>query len=101
MRKILIFFALIPIETLAQNSDKGFDTYQAGNYATAIQEWTPLAEQGDAWTQYNLISMYEYGEGLPQNYAEAVKWYRLAAEQGLSLAQNNVGLMYQNGQGVL
>ena len=27
---------------------KGLTAYQSGDYATALREWTPLAEQGDA-----------------------------------------------------
>ena len=27
---------------------KGLDAYNAGDYATALREWTPLAKQGDA-----------------------------------------------------
>jgi len=27
---------------------KGYAAYQSGDYATALREWEPLAEQGDA-----------------------------------------------------
>ena len=27
---------------------KGYTAYYSGDYATALREWTPLAEQGDA-----------------------------------------------------
>ena len=46
-------------------------------FATALREWTPLAEQGDAKSQYNLGVMYNKGKGVPQNYKTAVKWYTL------------------------
>jgi TPR repeat protein len=59
-----------------------------------------LADQGNASAQYNLGTMYEAGQGVPQDYAEAVKWYRKAAEQGDAHAQNNLGTMYEAGQGV-
>jgi uncharacterized protein len=58
----------------AQDLQKGFSAYQAGDYATALQEWKPLAEQGNATAQYNLALMYGNGRGVPQDYAEAVKW---------------------------
>ena len=32
----------------AQDFSKGSDAFDAGDYATALQEWTPLAEAGDA-----------------------------------------------------
>jgi TPR repeat protein len=85
----------------AQDFSKGLTAYQAGDYATAIQEWTPLAEAGYAVAQYNLGIMYANGQGVPQDYAEAVKWYRLAADQGDAYAQNNLGAKYEYGQGVL
>ena len=79
--------------------DEGVAAYNRGDFATAIREWRPLAEQGHASAQFNLGLMYGEGEGVPQDDAEAVKWYRKAAEQGLAEAQFNLGLMYYNGQG--
>jgi TPR repeat protein len=61
---------------------KGLVAAQRGDFATALREWTPLAEQGDAFAQTNLGLMYSKGKGVPQDYKTAVKWYRLAAEQG-------------------
>ena len=61
---------------------KGFTAYKSGDYATALRNWAPLAEQGHATAQYNLGLMYRNGKGVPQNHKTAVKWYRLAAEQG-------------------
>ena len=84
----------------AQDFQKGLAAYQAGDYAAALQEWTPLAEAGRGVIQYNLGVMYENGQGAPQDYAEAVQWYRLAAEQGIANAQYNLGTMYLKGQGV-
>jgi TPR repeat protein len=74
--------------------------YERDEYATALQLWRPLAEQGDADAQAHLGVMYEMGQGVPQDYAEAVKWYRLAAEQGHAGGQNNLGIMYATGQGL-
>jgi hypothetical protein len=84
----------------SQDLQKGFDAYNRGDYATALREWTPLAEQGDADAQYNLGQMYRRGQGVPQDYKTAMKWYTLAAEQGNALAQNNVGVAYSWGDGV-
>ena len=50
--------------------------------------------------QYNLGTMYDLGQGVPQDHAEALKWYRLAAEQGDMNAQFNLGGVYYNGRGV-
>src|SRR5512141_852563 len=34
--------------------EAGMDANTRGDYATALREWRPLAEQGDALAQYNL-----------------------------------------------
>ncbi len=80
--------------------DEAEAAYQRGDYATAIREWRPLAEQGDGDAQNNLGVMYDYGQGVPRDDAKAVKWYRKAAEQGYAKAQNNLGTMYRHGNGV-
>ena len=82
---MLAFLMALFSPVVAQDFQKGFAAYKAGDYATALQEWTPLAEAGDEVAQYNLGIMYENGEGVPQDYKEAVKWYRLAAEQGYAM----------------
>ncbi len=38
--------------------DKGVDAYKSGDFATALREWRPLAEQGHADAQYSLGLMY-------------------------------------------
>ena len=44
------------------------DAYKKGDYATALREWEPLANQGDADAQFSLGVMYANGEWVPQNY---------------------------------
>ncbi len=80
--------------------DEGLAAYQRGDYATAVREWRPLAEQGVADAQYNLGVMYGEGLGVPQDYAKAVGWWRKAAEQGHATSQYNLGVAYHNGEGV-
>ena len=70
----------------AQDFDKGLEAYNSGDYATAIRELKPLAEQGKAGAQYYLSRMYWRGEGVIQDYAETAKWLRKAADQGVALA---------------
>ena len=76
---------------------KGLDAYNKRDYATALREWKPLAEQGNTDAQYNLGVMYGKGRGVPQDDKTALKWYRLAAEQGNAAAQHNLGCMYEKG----
>ena len=42
---MLSFMAFTP--ATAKDYQKGYDDYQAGDYATALKEWRPLAEQGN------------------------------------------------------
>jgi len=85
---------------LAQDFNKGLAAYNLGNYDTALEEWKPLAEMGDASAQYKLGYMYKTGKGVPLDYGGAVLWYHLAAIQGNASAQSNLGFMYKNGKGV-
>ncbi len=56
--------------------DEGVAAYKRGDYATALREFRPLAERGDAKAQYGLGVMYLNGQGVPQDSAEVVKWHR-------------------------
>ena len=70
---------------VADNAD-GLAAAMRGDYATALKEFRPLAERGDAEAQYNLGVMYTNGHGVLKNDAVAVTLYRKAAEQGLAEA---------------
>ena len=83
-----------------QQFQQGLEATKRGDYQTAFKLWLPLAEQGDASTQFNLGLMYNKGQGVKQDDVEAVKWYRQAAEQGYAKAQYNLGVMYYQGEGV-
>ena len=97
---LAVVIVLVAAPAWAADLQTGADAYAQGDYATALKEWRPLAEQGIARAQSNLGSMYEYGEGVPQDDKEAARWYRLAADQGYAIAQSNLGLMYEYGEGV-
>jgi len=98
---IVFILCLLFWPTLVQaDFQAGLAAYNQGDYATALKEWRPLAEQGDATAQFNLGVMYNFGQGVPQDYQEAVRWYRLAAEQGYAPAQFNLGFLYDKGLGV-
>jgi TPR repeat protein len=51
---------------------KGKDAYEAGDYAAALRELRPLAEQeGDTKAMFILSCMYAEGEGVAQDYVLA------------------------------
>jgi uncharacterized protein len=81
--------------------NKGADAYAKGDYATALREWKPLAEQGNFRAQHNLGTIYDFGRGVPKNYKTAFKWYELAAKQGYADSQFNLATFYDRGLGVL
>ncbi len=94
---ILLAALAVPVRA---DYDAGYAAYKRGDYAAALSEFKPLAEQGDANAQYNLGIMYDKGQGVEKDYAQAMEWYARAARQGQPNAQNNLGLMYAQGHGV-
>ena len=43
---------------------EGVTAYHRGDYATALREFRPLAEQGLAEAQFNLGRLYDKGQGV-------------------------------------
>ena len=97
---VLLLNLLVGNPAFSADFQKGMDAFDKEDYATALREWKPLAEQGYALAQNNLGVMYEKGQGVSQNYKTAVKWYTLAAEQGNPAAQFNLGQNHDKGEGV-
>ena len=98
---LFALFVLFAIPAVGADFRKGLDAYDKGDYAIALREFRPLAEQGDAPAQHNLGVMYAQGYGVVKENRTAVGWFRKAAEQGHAPAQSDLGLMYMRGQGVL
>ena len=80
--------------------EQGLEAYEAGDFATALEVWRPLAEAGGNEAQYHLGVMNDSGHGTVQNYGAALEWYRKAANSGSSNAMFAVGNLYANGFGV-
>ena len=97
---VLLFSLLLGVPSYSADFNKGLTAAQSGDFATALKEWKPLAEEGNAAAQNNLGLMYHNGWGVPQDYKEAARLYRLAAEQGDAKAQGNLGVMYELGNGI-
>ena len=88
---ISLFIVTLVMSSATASADyqKGLDAYNAEDYATALREWRPLANQGLASAQYNLGVMYDNGRGVPQDDVEAYKWWNLAAAQGNAFAKSH------------
>jgi len=80
--------------------EAGKRAYEQGDYATALKELTPLAEQGNAEAQALLGLMHFEGQGVPRDPSQALKWYKAAAEQGNPEGQLQLGVIYLMGIGV-
>src|SRR5262249_16314128 len=96
-----VVLSLALAEPVAAAFEDGLDAYRRGDYATAMQLWQSLADQGKADAHTRLGFMYQFGRGVPQNDAAAVTWYRKAADKGYATAQFGLGFFYAEGRGGL
>lgn len=71
----------------------GVDAWSAGDYATAVREWSGPAEAGDADAQFNLGQAYRLGRGVEADKEQAEALYAAAAAQGHVQASDNYGLL--------
>jgi S1-C subfamily serine protease len=97
MKRLLLLVVLLMPTTVWADFSDGLAAYERGDYATAMREWRPLAEQGDTYAQLRLGLLYHLHR---DDKTEAVRWYRKAAEQGHSRAQVFLASMYEAGLGV-
>src|SRR3977135_3984233 len=100
MKQTLVVLSFCALVATAADFSTGLSAYQKGDYETALKEWRPLAEQGEASAQFNLGLMYYEGHGVPQQYGQAAEWFRRAANQDYTKAQYDLGAMYGAGRGV-
>ncbi len=71
--RVLVGFVCVILITACAGSDKGWEAYQQGDFATALEIWAPLAEEGDAKAQYNLGILYDQGKGVARNPRRALE----------------------------
>jgi TPR repeat protein len=76
-------------------------SFDSGDYKTAMAAWAPLAEEGHSRSQVMLGYAYKNGMGVVKNNKTSFRWYAKAAAQGDSYAQFKVGSAYTNGEVVL
>ena len=69
-------------------------SFEHTDYATALKEVQPLAEQGNPEAQLFLGKMYLKGQGVPKDPVKANKWFRQAAMQGNAESQFFLGAWY-------
>jgi TPR repeat protein len=96
----LVFVSWSAGQALAGPDDEGIKAFLAGDYATALNELEPLAEQGFSGAQYYLGEMYREGKGVPQSYDKAISLFSDAAEGNKPYPQYRLGTFYEAGTGV-
>jgi len=72
----------------------GRHAYERNDYANAIKELAPLAQEGNIDAQVLLGKMYMLGQGVPNDADLALKWFRAASDQGDAEAEFFLGAMY-------
>jgi uncharacterized protein len=100
MKIVLLAISLVVTFPSWAGLNEGVDAYEAGDYVTALREFRPLAERGQAQAQFGLCVMYSFGRGVREDLAEGLSLCRMAADQGLARAQNVLGYMYEDSHGV-
>lgn len=99
MNKLLLISLLI-VSVAHAGLEEGIAARERGDYATALLEIQPLAEQGNAVAQATLGLMYAKGQGVIHNFVKALEWHRKAALQGVPQAQHFLGVMYAQRHGI-
>ncbi len=85
---------------VAADFDSGLSAFLNSDYRRAREIWQPLAEDGDAQSQFDVGLMLEGGHGIPPDAEKAAAWYRRAAEQGITEAELSLGRLNEHGRGV-
>ena len=91
---------LTSIADAAADGVAGFEAYEKGDYATALKEFMPLAESGQASAEAAVGQMYFEGKGVKPDMKEAARWLEPAASKGIARAQFLLGKLYLSGEGV-
>ncbi|MEC8743472.1 MAG: tetratricopeptide repeat protein, partial [Pseudomonadota bacterium] len=99
-----------PTQAYGQNSgaqtngglthEEGKAAFEAGKFDQARKIWIPLADAGDASSQFSLALLYKNALGVKRDDSKAAFWFERAAEKGMTDAQKMIGLLYFSGTGV-
>ena|SRR5215472_11412875 len=71
----------------------GKRAYEEKDYATALKELTPLAEQGNSDAQVILGRMYWMGQGVLQDTSQAIKWFEPSAKGATPMLNSSWALI--------
>jgi TPR repeat protein len=98
MKRILasVFLCLLLATPAGAGFDEGVAAYKRGDYTTALREFRPIAEQGDAPAQYTLGVRYDkllniVGEQKLRGLVDHVRKYGSAGLPAVSLLALGLG----------
>jgi TPR repeat protein len=94
---------MFPLAAHAQGSEafeEGVAAYEDGDYETAVDLWTPLAEDGSPEAQRNLAQLYRLGLGVERDNQRAYELYAAAADKNIVEAQVNAAFLLLTGEDV-
>jgi TPR repeat protein len=97
---LLAISAILFCNAAVAGLKEGYNALARKDYVTAMKEYRPLAERGNAEAQYRVGRMYEFGQGVAQDKALGIDWIRKAAAQNHIDAQQELGVIYATGDGV-
>ncbi|MBY0431135.1 MAG: sel1 repeat family protein, partial [Rhodospirillales bacterium] len=80
------------------DGDAAARAMQQHDYASALREWRPVAEQGDAAAQYNMGVIHYNGLGIERDIPAAIQWFEKAAAGDNVPAMSLLGALYLSGQ---
>lgn len=90
---ILISGCVSKQEWLETKYEQGKKDFIQKKYREAFEELQPVAEAGNADSQYALGYMYFYGKGILENKERARYWMNLSAQSGNQQAKNAMKMM--------
>ena len=98
MKKFLfITFSLISFGIHA-GLEEGILAYQSQKYAIALEEFSYLADEGNASALFYVGKIYNDGEGVSQDKSRALSFFQKAAALGHADALYHLGMAYLTGE---
>lgn len=96
----LIFLLLTLFSTLCQGADleRGIYELNRGEFHAAIEQFSPLVDEGYAPAQYQMGVIYQKGYGVPKDGMKALALFELSAKQNYSDAQFELAVIYSEGK---
>lgn len=91
----VVFLAGMTTSAYAADCNDGLAAFVASDFQKAASIFQPLAEAGDACSQYQLGVMHLQGSGVQKDPDKALEYFQAAADQGDGKAKFQAELLRQ------